>query len=201
MGPLFGLALEHPLPFPFLLTYFVKKINDMTIFVDMDEVIADAYGAHLELYNKEYNADLKIGDCHGLEAWEAVPGQHRESVRNHARREGFFGDLEVIPDSREVLGELAKAHRVYIASAAMEFPNSLREKSDWLDRYFPFIPWQRRILCGDKTILRGDLLIDDRAKNLKYFTGRTLMFTSPHNMADTEFERVDSWKDIAAKLL
>jgi len=191
-----SLIFDIPIVFP----YFTKTI-DMTIFVDMDEVIADTYGAHLMLYNKEIGANLKIEDCQGKEAWEAVPGQYRDSVKNHARREGFFRALEVIPDSREVLRELSKVHRVYIATAAMEFPNSLREKSDWLDEHFPFIPWQRRILCGDKTILRGDLLIDDRSKNLKYFTGRVLMYSSPHNWGNTEFERVDGWREIAGKLL
>ncbi len=173
----------------------------MTIFVDMDEVIADTYGEHLKLYNEEFNANLKIEDCQGKEAWEAVPVIHRDSVKDHARREGFFGVLEVIPDSREVLRELSKVHEVYIASAAMEFPNSLREKSDWLDEHFPFIPWQKRILCGDKTILKGDLLIDDRSKNLKYFNGRAIMFGSPHNWGNTEFERADGWREIAEKLL
>ena len=83
----------------------------------------------------------------------------------------------------------------------MEFPQSLREKSDWLDQYFPFIPWQNRILCGNKNILKGDVLIDDRSKNLAPFDGRSIMFTSPHSMNVTAFERADTWQDIADKLL
>jgi len=173
----------------------------MIIFVDMDEVIADAYRAHIDLYNEEFNAQLKMEDCHGKEAWQCVPEEHQQSIKGHTWRAGFFEGLNVIPDSQEVLFELNRKHEVYIASAAMEFPQSLREKSDWLDRYFPFIPWQKRILCGDKFILKGDVLIDDRSKNLKNFNGRAIMFTSPHNVHTNHFERADTWQDIANKLL
>ncbi|WP_067032211.1 5' nucleotidase, NT5C type [Allomuricauda sp. CP2A] len=173
----------------------------MTIFVDMDEVMADAYGAHLEIYNKEFNAQLILEDCYGKEAWQCVPEEHQESVRGHNWRVGYFRNLKVIPDSQEVLYELHKKYEVYIASAAMEFPHSLKEKSDWLDEYFPFIPWKKRILCGDKFILKGDVLIDDRSKNLKKFDGRSIMYTSPHNTNTTDFERANNWKEIADKLL
>jgi len=173
----------------------------MTIFVDMDEVIADAYMAHIEIYNQEFNANLQIADCYGKEAWQCVPEEHQLSIKQHTQRDGFFKDLRIIPDSQEVLRELSLKHDVYIASAAMEFPQSLREKSDWLDAFFPFIPWQKRILCGDKFILKGDILIDDRSKNLINFEGRSILFTSPHNTNTTDFERADTWKEIADKLL
>ncbi len=173
----------------------------MTIFVDMDEVIADAYMAHIDIYNQEFNANLQIEDCFGKEAWQCVPEEHQLSIKQHTHRVGFFKDLRIIQDSQEVLRELSLKHDVYIASAAMEFPQSLREKSDWLDAFFPFIPWQKRILCGDKSILKGDVLIDDRSKNLKNFDGRSILFTSPHNTNTTDFERAGTWKEIADKLL
>ncbi|MEZ4811198.1 MAG: 5'(3')-deoxyribonucleotidase [Allomuricauda sp.] len=173
----------------------------MTIFVDMDEVIADAYGAHLELYNNEFNAQLKLEDCFGKEAWQCVPEEHQSSIKGHTWRVGFFKELKVIPGSQEVLFELSKKYEVYIASAAMEFPQSLREKSDWLDENFPFIPWQNRILCGNKYILKGDVLIDDRSRNLRNFDGRSIIFTSPHNTNTTDFERANNWEEIAHKLL
>jgi len=173
----------------------------MTIFVDMDEVIADAYHAHIDIYNQEFNAQIKVDECDGKEFWQCVPEAHQHSIKEHTRRDGFFKDLKIIPDSQEVLEALSKKHDVYIASAAMEFPQSLREKSDWLDEFFPFIPWQNRILCGNKHVLKGDVLIDDRSKNLGPFEGRSIMFTSPHNTHVTLFERADTWKDIADKLL
>ncbi|WP_047247151.1 5' nucleotidase, NT5C type [Maribacter thermophilus] len=173
----------------------------MIIYVDMDEVIADTYGAHIEIYNKEFNANLTKEACMGSEVWKMVPEAHQESVRKHATRRGFFRNLKPIEHSIEVLSKINEVHELYIASAAMQFPNSLEEKSDWLDEYFPFIPWQNRILCGHKHILKGDVLIDDRNYNLERFDGRSLQFTSPHNVNTNGFERVDTWLEVAEKLL
>ncbi|MBQ4913086.1 5'(3')-deoxyribonucleotidase [Maribacter sp. MMG018] len=173
----------------------------MIIYVDMDEVIADTYGAHIEIYNQEFNANLTKETCMGSEVWKMVPEAHQESVRKHATRRGFFRNLKPIEHSIEVLSKINEVHELYIASAAMQFPNSLEEKSDWLDEYFPFIPWQNRILCGHKHILKGDVLIDDRNYNLERFDGRSLQFTSPHNINTNGFERVNTWLEVAEKLL
>ena len=123
----------------------------MTLFIDMDEVIADAYGAHIELYNRDFGASLSLADCYGKEVWQCVPEEHQQSVKMHASRLGFFRDLRPIEGSQEVLRELMDRYELYIASAAMQYPDSLKEKSDWLDKFFPFIPWRNRILCGGQT--------------------------------------------------
>lgn len=173
----------------------------MTIFVDMDDVMADTCGKHISQYNLDFNECLTLEECQHREVWQSVPTERQQSVRDHAHTDGFFRDLEPLPNSIEVLQQLADQHEVYIASAAMQFPNSLREKSDWLDEHFPFIPWQQRILCGHKHMLHGDVLIDDRSYNLKHFKGRGLLFTSGHNLHETEYERVNSWLEVAKLLL
>jgi 5'(3')-deoxyribonucleotidase len=173
----------------------------MVIFVDMDDVIADTYGKHIEMYNTEFGKNLSLSHFKSGEVWQNVPEMHQDSIRRHVRTDGFFRDLEPIKDSISVLKELCEKHEVYIASAATQFPNSLREKSDWLDEYFPFISWHYRIMCGYKFILKGDLLIDDRSFNLDEFDGNTLLFNSPHNVHENTHERVGTWLEIAEKLL
>mgnify|MGYP003624273935 FL=1 len=173
----------------------------MTIFVDMDDVIADTYGKHIELYNEEHKTELCLSQITSGEVWQNVPEIHQESIHDHALQPGFFSDLKPIKDSQLVMEALYAKHDVYIATAATQFPNSLKEKSDWLDEYFPFISWQHRIMCGHKFILNGDLLIDDRAFNLKKFQGDTLLFSSPHNAHENGFTRVSTWLEIAERLL
>lgn len=167
----------------------------------MDEVLADTYGAHIAIYNREFGEQLLLEDCMGREVWQCVPEVRQQSVRDHAHTEGFFSALKPIEDSISVVAQLSEHYEVYIASAAMQFPNSLREKSDWLDTYFPFIPWQQRILLGHKHVLHGDILIDDRSYNLQHFKGRSLLFTSPHNINENHFERVHNWNEVASLLL
>ena len=124
-----------------------------------------------------------------------VPEEHRKTVKEYPNQKGFFKDLPLIENSREVVEELNNSFDVYVASAAMEFPNSLLDKNDWLDQHFPFIHWKRRIFCGDKSVLKGDVLIDDHDFNLSVFDGRPIMFTASHNVNETKYERLNSWLD------
>lgn len=173
----------------------------MTIFIDMDDVLANTYKKHIELYNKEFNTHLKIADLTEGEVWENVPEERKQSILDHCFQPDFFSTLEPMKDSIQVVEALVDKYDVYVASAAMEFPLSLKEKSDWLDKYFPFISWKHRIMCGNKFILNGDLLIDDRAYNLESFKGDTMLFSSPHNTFEKRFARMNSWQEIADKLL
>jgi 5'(3')-deoxyribonucleotidase len=44
-------------------------------------------------------------------------------------------------------------------------------------------------------------MIDDRAKNFIDFKGRKLLFSSPHNLLLTGYERVNNWEEVLEKLM
>ncbi len=172
-----------------------------TIAVDMDDVLADAYGRIIEMYEKDHNTQLDREWMKGKAYHEAFPGGKLQVAQNYPHEEDFFEDLEVIGNSPQVMEELYAKYDVYIVSAAMEYPFSLKSKRDWLGKYFPFIHWKRIVLCGDKSIISTDYLIDDHAYNLETFTGTPLLFTALHNHNEDRFERMNSWDDVAKKFL
>ena len=172
------------------------------IAIDMDEVMADSIAKFIQLYNQDCALDLTLDALHGKEIYEVVPPEHSAKTWEYINAEGFFRDLDVIPGSQEVIKALTEKYEVFIVSAGMEFRNSLIDKFDWLQDHFPFIGWQNYVLCGDKSIIGADIMIDDRPKNLRTFSGeRKLLFTSPHNVHLQEFERVSTWQEVAEKLL
>jgi 5'(3')-deoxyribonucleotidase len=65
-----------------------------------------------------------------------------------------------------------------------------------VSRHFPFIAPSRIVFCGDKSIIDADYLIDDQPRHFARFKGRALLFSAPHNAADTRYERVGSWADV-----
>ena len=105
-----------------------------------------------------------------------------------------------MPGSQEVVRQLTGKYDVYIVSAAMEFKNSLIDKFEWLADHFPFIPWTNIVFCGHK-IVDVDFIIDDRTRNFVNFKGRTLLYSSPHNMLLDGYERVNNWEEVAGRLL
>lgn len=166
--------------------------------MDMDGVLVDIYQQAINFEQAESGRLISLKEVEGADEIVAFPNAAR-----HVRQRDFFRTAPLIPDAFEVMKELNNSYEIFIVSAAMEFPNSLGEKYYWLEEHFPFIPWQRIVLCGSKTVVQGDILIDDHFKNLDPFENRTLLFTQPHNInrGDNGHERVNDWKEVARLLL
>lgn len=168
------------------------------ICVDMDEVMADTLAEHIRRYNQTFDEDVTPQDLAGKGLWEVTPLDRQQQLRAFLDAEDFFEDLAVIPGSQEVLEQLSQRFEIFIATQAMSVPNSLGPKYRWLQRHFSFIPPSNYVFCGNKSILRADYLIDDLAKNLLRFEGQGLLYSAPRNLAETGFQRVNNWAEVAA---
>ena len=166
----------------------------------MDEVMADPIAKFIALYNRDYDVPLNLEILPGNEIHQHVPEHANMKWFDYINEKGFFRDLEVIKDSQKVMLALQDKYDVFVVSAAMEFRNSLEDKFDWMAEHFPFIDWEHLMFCGQK-IVAVDIIIDDRIKNFIGFDGRKLLFSSPHNLLVSDFERVNSWQEVAQKLL
>lgn len=178
----------------------MPKTPIMRIAIDMDEVLADPIHKFIQLYNKDYGIPMDLKQEPGKEFFHHLPAEINRKWFEYINEKGFFRDLPVIEGAVEAVRKLQENNEIYIVSAAMEFRNSLEDKLDWLAEHFPFIGWRNIMFCGDK-IVNVDVLIDDRAKNFVGFDGRKLLFTSPHNLLINDYERVNNWEEVLAKLL
>ena len=169
------------------------------IAVDMDEVIADYFGEQVARYQQWSGVEVDISRTEGRRLRECVPEEHREFVSSIPRMPGFFANLPMIEGSRDALELLARHADVYIVSAATEYPNSLREKFDWLAANFPFVHWRQIVLCGDKSIINAEYMIDDNIYHLRRFGGEKILFDSPHNRHISDpVHRVRNWQEVLA---
>lgn len=163
------------------------------VLVDMDGVLADVYSQFSRLELGETGTVIDIESLYGKLESEAFPNYEK-----HVRSTNFFRTAPVIPDSVGGLKYLNEKYNVLIVSSATEFPDSLKEKVEWLNEHFPFIKWQQIILCGTKNSIKGDIMIDDHPKNLDYFEGEKILFNQPHNMymVKDDCTRVNTWQEI-----
>ncbi len=171
-------------------------IKRKTIAIDMDGVIADTVTHFINRYEREF------GERIPKEAFDGVPeseGLPNGAVRKFVLEPGFFRTVPVMDGAREAVMQLMKNFDVYIVSAAMEFPQSLIEKYEWLQEHFPFISWRNIILCGDKSIIGTDYMIDDHLKNLDCYSGNCILFSAGHNIGIDRHRRINNW-DEATKL-
>ena len=163
------------------------------ILVDMDGVLADVYSQFINLEFKETGIKRDIESLYGKTEEDAFT-----NYLKHARSIDFFRKAPTVPYSIEGLNYLNNKYKVLIVSSATEFPNSLKEKLEWLNEFYPFISWKQMIFCGQKDSIKGDIMIDDHPKNLNCFTGKKILFTQPHNIyiSRDNYHRVDNWKQI-----
>ncbi|MBS1566119.1 MAG: 5'(3')-deoxyribonucleotidase, partial [Bacteroidetes bacterium] len=127
------------------------------VLVDMDEVIADTTAAMVSWYRKTYGGDIDYAKMlAGHSLVKGFPEEHQPVVRQQLFEPGFFRNLPVMANSQGVLAEMNKKYEIYIVSQAVEFPNSLKEKYEWLMEHFSFFSWRQLVLSGTKKIMWGD---------------------------------------------
>lgn len=90
--------------------------------------------------------------------------------------EGYFKNLEPQEVVVDAVRDLCKNpdYEVYVLSAVLtDSKYALKEKNEWLDKYLPEIPKERRVFppCGEDKkkyvdLKEGDFLLDDYTKNL-----------------------------------
>lgn len=171
------------------------------IAIDMDDVLADTVGKFIDIYRRDFDTEALPDVFREKSFHELLEKDVSQKLSDYVHEPGFFADIAVMPGAQEITRELAEKYDLFVTSAAMEFRNSLSEKYDWLDQHFPHIHWKNRVFCGDKSILRADVMIDDMPYNLVSFQGKGLLFDAPHNRDNALFQRVLSWEEIAKVLL
>lgn len=169
------------------------KTKRKTVAIDMDGVIADTVSEFITWYQREFGTVISRSAFDGVPEAEGLPNG---AVRQFVYRPGFFRTVPVIDGAKEAVQQLMKNFDVFIVSAAMEFPQSLNEKYDWLQENFPFISWSNIIFCGDKSIIGTDYMIDDHVKNLDFYKGTCILFSAGHNIGIDRHTRMDNWISI-----
>lgn len=168
------------------------------LIVDMDGVLADVYAQFFRYEEKETGRRQRLEDVLGKPEREAFPAEPKFVITP-----GFFRSAPLMAGCQEVMEQLNNRYDLFIVSAAMEFPQSLPEKQAWLGEHFPYISWKQIVFCGSKSVIRGDIMIDDHFKNLDAFMGETILYTQPHNYFSEEKQhrRANDWKELKSILL
>ena len=165
----------------------------------MDDVLADATGRLIDLYEKEFGIRITRESMNHKEDRERFPDN--EAALRFVFQKDFFRSMSVNDHSQEVMKKLNDKYEVFVVSSAMEFPNSLSEKLEWLNEHFSFLHWRQFVFCGRKSVVHGDYMIDDLPHNLDSFNGEKLLFSAPHNLQYNHLKRVHGWKEVGEILL
>ena len=93
---------------------------------------------------------------------------------------GFFRDLEPIEGAIEAFKYLEEHFNVWtLTRASHKNINCYSEKAEWVLKYLGFNSQEHLIICPDKSLVKGDYLIDDMGcDGQDRFNGKWLKFGS-----------------------
>lgn len=146
----------------------MKKI----IYVDMDDVLADFTSAHRSMRRRTPEIT------------------YPQSVV------GFFEHLTPIANAVESVNILRNESKfdLYVLTApSCRNVHSYAEKRIWIEKYFDYEFTKKLIICANKSLLKGDVLIDDhlQGKGQEGFGGELIHYGS---------EKCPNWASVMAYL-
>lgn len=136
----------------------------MILLVDQDGVLSDLEAKFWPIFGARYPDAPKIApeDRTTFYVEDQIGQEWRKYAEPILHEKGFFQTLPIVPGALEGLLRLSKEFEVYICTSPVTSPWCATEKLLWIKANLG-PKWARRtIITKDKTLVRGEYLIDDR---------------------------------------
>jgi 5'-nucleotidase len=136
------------------------------ILIDQDGPLADFEAGFLRAWRTAY-ADkpyVPLRKRRSFLVSDDYPLAEREYVEAIYHRPGFYRELPPMPGSADALRTLLKlGHDVVICTTPLAgLTGCVEEKYEWIERHLGVDFTTALVTTTDKTMIRGDVLIDDR---------------------------------------
>lgn len=148
----------------------IKAKNKKRVYVDLDGVLCNFFGAARKALIENPNQKYPQSQ------W------------------GFFLKLEEIPGAIEAFKKLQEKYDVWILTRpSFKNVNCYTEKAQWVWDHLGYDVLEKTIFSGDKSLLKGDYLIDDQINaGQEEFEGELIRFGS---------DKFKNWEKVLEYLL
>ena len=179
-------------------------MNKKIILVDMDGVLANFEKGFLDAWRKKFpqNSYIPLEKRKTFRVRDNYPNEVKKEVEGIYTTSGFFQNLGVIRGGKEALAKIqALGHEIFICTSPIsKYENCVLEKYHWVAQNFGY-EWTKKIIVArDKTLIHGDILIDDKPEHigLKKPVWKHVLFETPYNKHVKTKLRItwDNWEKI-----
>ena len=160
----------------------------MLILFDQDGVLADFERGFHDAWNvrmaNRYPA-LPLEQRCSFYVRDDYPDTYRNDVKAIYLAQGFYRDLPVIQGAVEaIMALLELGHDVRICTSPLnQYRYCLPEKYEWVERHLGADFVHRMIVTKDKTVVLGDVLVDDKpaVTGTRMPAWQHVIFDQPYN--------------------
>lgn len=176
------------------------------ILVDLDGPLADFEGEFLKKWRKQFPDEffIPLEQRRKFFLNDDYPEHLREKVARIIATVGFFADPSPIPGSMDAIKKMvALDHKVLVCTSDI-YTNTtgLADKRAWVQKYLGHDFAKTMIFTRDKTLVRGDYLIDDKPNIAGLLTPvwEHIIFDQPFNRTIADKARIkmnwSNWRKI-----
>jgi 5'(3')-deoxyribonucleotidase len=169
-------------------------MTKLTIAVDVDDVCLSLVGGEwLRRYNIDYKDTLQKEDITDWDISKFVKPECGGRIYSYLKDGGMFMRADMIGSALWGVSKLKfEGHRViFVTALDVEGAKLL-----WLKTHKFLEDKSDLVVCYDKSLVRANILIDDKYENVKSFVGRGILFSQPWNARFTDVERVNGWNNL-----
>lgn len=172
----------------------------MIIYLDLDQILNDLVPKTLALYNTRTGKNISPSDITTYSFSECLPKEDADGIYQLFKEQELWYSLEPLPHSQWGVETLVNmGHDVFIATATYE--EDFNWKIEWIDTYFPMIDTKNIIRINHKSLLKGDILIEDRLESLIQSGCERICLDYSYNRSKSkdavyDIYRARNWKEI-----
>ena len=166
----------------------------MIIKVDVDGVLRDIITTMCQIYNEEFNTNIKLCDVKEYDVSLSFPLIEKKYDFSASyyffviHGKNIFRNSPKFPEVDNAMKKLHDlGHRIVIVSSQESVENKI-DTLKWL--HYNEIYYDDICFTNSKDIVKGDYMIDDYPKNLEEITGntQTILIRAPYNKNCKEFK-------------
>ena len=166
----------------------------MIIAIDIDDVVLNLIPEWLKFYNAVHNDSLTQEQITDWDMTKFVKPECGKKIYDFLLEPKLYDDVNCIPGAWSAILRLRNlGHRLIFVTASHHSGKLLRMKN------LELLPNEKEyVACHDKSLIRADVLIDDKPQNLENFGGHKILFSRSHNYGEGRFPRAEDWGDVLA---
>src|SRR5690606_11848371 len=168
-----------------------RKLTRPIFKVDVDDVCADLISEWVRRYNEAWGDNLTPANIIYWNLANCVKPECGQQVYDILRQPDLYDNVRPIPGAKWGVEQLRRIGRVVFVTAVV--PGTLDAKLEWLYRNGFITRDSDFIAAKDKSLVDGDVLIDDAPHNHP-----DILFSRTHNQGFHHPFRAHDWDEIVS---